>query len=160
MTENEFISAVKQNNKRIYLIALSITQNSSDAEDVMQNVFLKLWKYNKPFNNEEHLKKWLTAVSVNESRDYIKNPFRKRKLPLDHAVNIAVFDKTQNIDLFRAIMSLDTKERTIIHLFYYEDMSVADISQILKLKKSAVKTRLCRARKKLKTILGDEWINE
>lgn len=160
MTENEFISAVKQNNKRIYLIALSITQNSSDAEDVMQNVFLKLWKYNKPFNDSEHLKKWLTAVSVNESRDYMRNPFRKRKLPLDDAVNIAVLDKTQNIDLFKAIMSLDTKERTIIHLFYYEDMSVADISQILKLKESAVKTRLFRARKKLKAILGDEWINE
>lgn len=160
MTENEFISVVKQNNKRIYLIALSITQNSSDAEDVMQNVFLKLWKYDRAFNDNEHLKKWLTAVSVNESRNYIKNPFRKRIKPLDDAVNISVFDKTQNIDLFKAVMSLDIKERTIIHLFYYEDMCVADISKILKLKESAVKTRLFRARKKLKEILGDEWINE
>ncbi len=160
MTENEFISVVKQNSKRIYLIALSVTKNSSDAEDVMQNVFLKLWKYKKPFNDSEHLKKWLTAVCVNESKDYIKNPFRKRNLPLDKAVDISVLDKTQNIDLFKAIMSLDTKERTIIHLFYYEDMCVADISDILRLKESTVKTRLFRARKKIKAILGDEWINE
>lgn len=160
MTENEFISTVKKQSRRIYLIALSITQNSSDAEDVMQNVFIKLWKYTKPFNNEEHLNKWLTAVSVNESRDYIKNPFRKRKLPLEDAVNISVLDKTENIDLFRAVMSLDTKDRTIIHLFYYEDMSIADIADIIKIKESAVKTRLFRARGRLKSVLGDEWINE
>lgn len=160
MTENEFISIVKKQNRRIYRIALSITQNSSDAEDVMQNVFIKLWKYNKPFNDEEHLNKWLTAVSVNESRDYIKNPFRKRKLPLDDAVNISVLDKTENIDLFRAVMSLDTKDRAIIHLFYYEDMSITDIARIMKMKESAVKTRLFRARGRLKSILGDEWINE
>lgn len=160
MTENEFISTVKKQSRRIYLIALSITQNSSDAEDVMQNVFIKLWKYTKPFNNEEHLNKWLTAVSVNESRDYIKNPFRKRKLPLEDAVNISVLDKTENIDLFRAVMSLDTKDRTIIHLFYYEDMNIADIADIIKIKESAVKTRLFRARGRLKSVLGDEWINE
>lgn len=160
MTENEFISIVKKQNRRIYLIALSITQNSSDAEDVMQNVFIKLWKYTKPFHDEEHLNKWLTAVSVNESRDYIKNPFRKRRLPLDDAVNISVLDKTENIDLFRAVMSLDTKDRTIIHLFYYEDMRIADIADILKIRESAVKTRLFRARGRLKSILGDEWINE
>ncbi len=160
MTENEFISTVKKQSRRIYLIALSITQNSSDAEDVMQNVFIKLWKYKKPFNDEEHLNKWLTAVSVNESRDYIRNPFRKRRLPLDDAVNISVLDKTENIDLFRAVMSLDTKDRTIIHLFYYEDMSIADIAGIMKMKETAVKTRLHRARGKLKSILGDEWINE
>ncbi|MDE5984887.1 MAG: sigma-70 family RNA polymerase sigma factor [Eubacterium sp.] len=160
MTENEFISTVKRQSRRLYLIALSITQNSSDAEDVMQNVFIKLWKYTKPFYDEEHLNKWLTAVTVNESRDYLRNPFRKRRLPLDDAVNVSVLDKTENIDLFRAVMSLDAKDRTIIHLFYYEDMSIADIADVMKIKESAVKTRLFRARDRLKSILGDEWINE
>ncbi|MDE6413169.1 MAG: sigma-70 family RNA polymerase sigma factor, partial [Eubacterium sp.] len=93
-------------------------------------------------------------------KDYIKNPFRKRNVPIDEAINISSIDKTENIDLFKAVMSLPTKERTIIHLFYYEDMSITDISDILKIKESAVKTRLFRARQKLKTLLGDEWNNE
>lgn len=160
MTDNEFIKIVRDNSSRIYLIALSYTQNSSDAEDVMQNVFLKLWRFNKPFENAEHIEKWLTKVSVNESKDFIKNPFRKRKAPLDAAVHISVPMKTKNIDLFKAIMSLPTKERAIIHLFYYEDLSVADISEILNIKESAVKTRLFRARNKIKLLLGDDWINE
>lgn len=160
MCENEFISCVKRNSQRIYLIALSYTKNSDDAEDIMQNVFIKLWKHNKPFEDDEHMDKWLTIVCINESRDFIKNPFRKRNVPIDEAVNISVVDKTGNIDLFKAVMSLPTKERTIIHLFYYEDMSITDISDILKIKESAVKTRLFRARQKLKTLLGDEWNNE
>lgn len=160
MRENEFISIVKRNNQRIYLIALSYTKNSTDAEDILQNVFMKLWKHNKPFEDDEHIDKWLTIVCINECRDYIKNPFRKRNVPIDEAVNISAMDKTENIDLFKAVMSLPTKERTIIHLFYYEDMSINDISDILKIKESAVKTRLFRARQKLKTLLGDEWNNE
>lgn len=160
MRENEFITIVKRNNQRIYLIALSYTKNSTEAEDIMQNVYMKLWKHSKPFENDEHIDKWLTIVCINESRDYIKNPFRKRTMPIDEAINISAIDKTEDIDLFKAVMSLPTKERTIIHLFYYEDISINDISDILKIKESTVKTRLFRARKKLKSILGDEWIYE
>ena len=57
-------------------------------------------------------------------------------------------------------MSLTKKERTIILFFYYEDMTVKEISNILKVKESTIRTRLARAREKLKTILGDDWINE
>ena len=126
----------------------------------MQNVFMKLWKQNKPFEDNNHADKWLTIVCINECRDYIKNPFRKRNVLIDEAIDISVPDKTNNIDLLKAVMSLPTKERTIIHLFYYEDMSINDISDILKIKESAVKTRLFRARQKLKTLLGDEWNEE
>lgn len=57
-------------------------------------------------------------------------------------------------------MSLSKKDRAIVHLFYYEDMSVKDIANLLKIKESTVKTRLHRARLKLKNLLGDEWIYE
>lgn len=160
MTENEFISAVKRNNQRVYLIALSFTQNHTDAEDIMQNTFVKLWKHNKSFENEQHIDKWLTAVCVNESKDSIKNPFRKRSVPIDELMNLSHADKTENLDLFKAVMSLPVKERTVIHLFYYEDLSITHISAVLGIKESAVKTRLFRGRKRLKTILGDEWIND
>lgn len=159
MTENEFIFAVQRNKQRVYLIALSFTKSSADAEDIMQNTFVKLWNYSKPFENDDHIDKWLTAVCVNESKDFLKNPFRKRNVPIDEIVGLSHNDKTENIDLFKAVMSLPLKERTVVHLFYYEDMSVIQISGVLNIKESAVKTRLFRARKRLKTILGDEWIN-
>lgn len=159
MTEENFIDCVKRNNQRLFLISLSFTQNHNDAEDILQNVFLKLWRYDKPFEDDTHLDKWLTAVCVNESKNYIKHPFKKRSVPFDDLKETYTFDEDNNYDLFNAVMSLPTKERIVIHLFYYEDMSVKDIATLLKIKESAVKTRLHRARKELKKILGDEWIN-
>lgn len=160
MTEDKFINSVKRNNQRLFLIALSFTQNHSDAEDILQNVFFKLWKYDKPFNNDMHIDKWLTAVCVNESKNYIKSPFKKRNVPLDEAKEMYTFKEDDSYDLFKAVMSLPKKERIVIHLFYYEDMAIKDIASLLKIKESAIKTRLHRARKNLKEILGDEWINE
>lgn len=144
----------------MFLIALSFTQNPTDAEDVLQNVFLKLWKYKKPFEDNTHIDKWLTCVTANESKNFIKAPFRRRSVPLDAAQNKYTFDKECDFDLFKAVMKLPKKQSTVIHLFYYEDLSVKEIAEILKLKESAVKTRLHRGRTQLKEMLGDEWNNE
>lgn len=160
MTDEDYIETVKRNNQRIYLIALSFTKSQADAEDILQNVFLKLWKHPKEFEDELHIDKWLTAVCINESKNYIKSPFRtKRSSYIDESIQ-EDFKSIKNLDLFNTVMSLPKKERTVIHLFYYEDMSVKEIAQVLKIKESSVKTRLCRARKNIKNILGDEWINE
>ncbi len=160
MTEHEFVCAVKLNNQRIFLIALSFTHNQTDAEDVMQNVFLKLWRYNKSFEDIPHIDKWLTRVCVNESKNYIKSPFRKRSVPLEDAKEKYSFDYECDYDLFKAVMSLPKKQSAVIHLFYYEDLSVKEIADVLKINESAVKTRLHRARTQLKQLLGDEWNNE
>ena len=160
MTENEFITCVKRNNQRLFLIALSFTKSESDSEDIVQNTFLKLWKYTKPFNDDEHIDKWLSRVCVNECKNYIASPFRKRSVSIDECKEFYTFNKEKDYDLFSAVMSLPKKERTVIHLFYYEDLAVKDIADLLKIKESAVKTRLFRARKTLREKLGDEWINE
>ena len=161
MTSEEFESAVKRNNQRLYLIALSFTKNTCDSEDILHNVFLKLWKYKKPFEDDEHIDKWLTAVCANESRNYIKALFRNHTDIDDCTIVSPDSFKTQSQqDLFNAVMGLPKKYRTVIHLFYYEDLSVKDIAKILNIKDSLVKTRLTRAREKLKQELGDDWINE
>lgn len=160
MTNDDYISAVKRNSQRLYMLALSFTKNHSDAEDIMQDVFLKLLRHNKSFNNEEHLDKWLTVVCVNESKNYIKSPFRKNTVLLDEAKDLYTFDTVNDYDIFKSVMSLPKKERTVIHLFYYEDLPVKEIAKMLKIKESAVKTRLSRGRKHLKEMLGDELIYE
>ena len=160
MTEDEFVSAVEQNKHRLYLIALSFTKSKQDSEDILQNTFIKLWKNEKPFKDKTHFEKWLTAVCVNECRNLLKSPFRKRAAELDETSDISNFDSIENYDIFNAVMSLPQKERTVIHLFYYEDLSVKEIAGLLKQSESAVKTRLYRARNNLKDKLGDEWIND
>lgn len=120
MTEDNFIDCVKRNNQRLFLIALSFTQNHNNAEDILQNVFLKLWKYNKSFNNDMHLDKWLTAVCVNESKNYIKSPFKKRSVQLDEIKKPYTFNEDSNYDLFNAVMLLPKKERIVIHLMRTE----------------------------------------
>ncbi len=161
MTDDDFMQAVNRNNQRLFLIALSFTKSTYDAEDILQNVFIKLLKHPKSFSDNVHLDKWLTTVCVNESKNYIKLPFRYHKNIDDcDFVSGANFDSTTQIDLYNAVMGLSKKERTVIHLFYYENLSIKDIAEMLKIKESAVKTRLSRARVNLKEQLGDEWIDE
>lgn len=160
MNNDEFIYAVKRNSNRLYLIALTFTKNHYDAEDIVQNTFLKLIKQNKAFESDGHIDNWLTAVCVNESKDYLKSFFRKNSTSLEDAKELYTFDKPKDFDLFTAVMSLPKKERTVIHLFYYEELSIKEIAALMKISESSVGTRLHRARKHLKEILGDEWINE
>ena len=161
MTEEAFASAVKRNSQRLYLIALSFVKSTYDAEDILQNVFIKLWNYPKPFSDETHLDKWLTVVCVNESKNCLKYPFWRNDNAEDFVFDSSDdMDSAEKSDLYNAVMQLPKKERAVIHLFYYEDLSVKDIAKMLKMKEAAVKTRLNRARNKLKERLGDAWINE
>ena len=89
VTKKDFDEAVIRNNQRLYLIALSFTHNKYDAEDILQNTFLKLWKNSKPFLDNIHIDKWLTVVCINESKNNIKNLFR-----VHNELNIEVLDKT------------------------------------------------------------------
>ena len=159
MQEKDYILAVDRNRQRLFLIAFSYVKNVDDANDILQNTFLKLWKFSGEFNDEKHIDKWLARVCINECKDQHKL-LRRRDLPLDNAINIAKDDEHFDTDLFKAIMSLPKKERLILHLFYYEDMSIKDISKLLKIKESTIKSMLRRSRQKLKIMLGDEYINE
>lgn len=160
MEQSEFNNAVKRNSQRLYRIAFMFTKNHYDAEDIVQNVFIKLFRQQKTFETDDHIDRWLTVVCVNESKNVIKSFFRRNTVSFDEADGIYTFDSSENQDLFKALMSLPTKERAAVHLFYYEDFSIKEIASILKTSEASVGTRLYRARKHLKNFLGDDWINE
>ena len=160
MTKEDFTRAVERNNKRIYLLALSYTRDHGDAEDVLQNVFLKLWDKGGKIKEETEIDRWLTTVCLNECRNLLRRPFKKRETLLDECAELYTFDDPRSLNLFRAVMSLSEKERVTVHLFYYEDMPIREIARTLKISENAAKTRLSRARARLKELLGEEWINE
>lgn len=68
MTEKEFTNCVERNNQRLFLIALSFTKSRDDAEDILQNIFLKLWNHKKSFENDEHMDKWLTVYALTKAK--------------------------------------------------------------------------------------------
>lgn len=156
MEKQAFEQTVRQQSRRVYLIALSFTGSHADAEDVMQNVFLKLWQRAPGFADETHLQKWLTAVCVNECKSLLRSARRKKDVPLEAADALYTFGAPRDRSVFNAVMALPPKERAAIHLFYFEDLSVKEIARILGISSGAVKTRLSRARKILKENLGDD----
>ncbi len=159
MTEEKFIHAVKRNSQRLFVIAFSYLKNKHDAEDALQNAFLKLWKSKIEFDDDLGIDKWLTKVLVNDCKNFFNLSFRQNK-SIEEVYNVSTFDKYFNVDLYNAVMSLNKKERLCVILFYYDDLTISDISKVTGIKESTVKSLLKRSRNKLKLMLGDEWIYE
>lgn len=159
MTEEKFIQAVKRNSQRLFVIAFSYLKNKHDAEDALQNAFLKLWKSKIEFDDDLGIDKWLTKVLVNDCKNFFNLSFRQNK-SIEEVYDVSTFDKYFNVDLYNAVMSLNKKERLCVILFYYDDLTISDISKVTGIKESTVKSLLKRSRNKLKLKLGDEWIYE
>lgn len=157
MDKDIFQYAVGQYQDMVYRIALHQFGVPQDAEDVVQEVFLRLYTAEKPFESGEHLRRWLIRVTVNVCRDVLKSPWRKRRVPLEAVPDQPVFDKPEERELYQAVMALPEKYRTVLDLFYYEELSTKEIGALLGLRQSAVTTRLSRARELLKQQLKEVW---
>lgn len=160
MERTQFTGAVEQFQDMVYRAALHALGNPQDADDAVQEVFLRLFREKKPFDGEEHLRRWLLRVTVNYCRDVLKSPWRKRRASLKELPETPVFDKPEQAALYREVMSLPEKYRTVLNLFYYEELTVREIAELLGIRQSTVTTRLSRARTQLKETLGEAWQNE
>lgn len=155
LTETEFTAAAERHLDMVYRIALNSLRHPADAEDAVQNTMLRLWRTDTDFTGEEHLRRWLARVAVNESRRIAAHPWRRRAVSLEEARE-PVFQDRERRELYEAVMGLPAKYRAPLYLYYYEGYAVAEIGEILGLKPSTVQTRLSRGREKLKTMLTEE----
>lgn len=161
MEKEAFIAAAGQHQDMVYRVALSVLGSVPDAEDAVQEVFLRLYQQPQPPEGEG-LRRWLIRVTVNHCRDILRSPWRKRRVPLTELPaepSEPVFDREEQRELYRAVLALPEKYRTVVHLFYYEELSIREIAELLKLSPSAVTTRLSRARARLKEQL-EVWQDE
>ena len=141
----------------VYRMAFAYCKNKSDAEDIMQEVFMSRFSADIVFEDETKEKSWLLKVTVNKCRDLFRSlryKYSLTSIPLEEAS--LVCETQEESDVYHAVMSLPKKYRTVIHLFYYEEYSIKEISAITGDKETAIQTQLYRARKKLKDILGKE----
>lgn len=141
----------------LFVIAFNVCKNVHDAEDVVQDTFIQYMTLKKDFETQQHIRAWLIRVAINKAKNKNNVFFRKNMLPLEDYMESLTFESAETSDLFETVMKLPEKYRVIIHLFYYEDYSVKEISNILKLSESNVKVRLSRGRKLLKNTLKEIW---
>ena len=106
----------------VYRLALNQMKDISLAEDVTQDVFVKYINCDKEFESEEHVKAWLIRVTINACKNVFNSSWYKKSAPLDE--NIPFEDKEIS-DIYKAVADLPKIYKAVIHLFYYEDMSVA-----------------------------------
>jgi RNA polymerase sigma-70 factor (ECF subfamily) len=146
----------------VYRIALTKTQSSYDADDIFQEVFMKLCLNEKPFAGEEHRKAWLIKVTINCCNSHFTAPWRKNVVSLDDAMASQIPDETpensslgDGPDVYARVLKLPQNMREVVLLYYYEDLSIREISQVLQTSEVNVKKRLSRARQKLKLELTD-----
>lgn len=150
---DEIIKIIKRNSNMVYRLAFSQMKNRDDADDVYQDVFLRFIKRQPQFENEQHEKAWFIRVTLNCSKTSLTSFWKTKVCEIDESFEAQEVEKE---DLTFALNKLSKKYRAVIHLFYYEDMSIKDIAQSLNISEGNAGMMLSRARKKLKEILERE----
>ena len=129
----------------LYRLAYARTGSRADAEDVMQEVFVRLLRARPEFRDEEHAKAWLLRVGARCAADVLRAPWRRREGPLDDGLPAP-----------EPVLALPAQYRMAVHLYYYEELSVAEIAAVLGKSEGAVKSRLFRARALLRRYLTED----
>ena len=144
--------AMKRYSSMVYRLAYARTRNHADAEDIYQEVFLKLARADISFENQDHVKAWLLRVTVNCSVNLFRSAWRRHVQPVEVLPERAsAWDGDERYEaLNRALDSLPARYRAVIHLYYYEEMSVDEISAVLNTKPATIRSRLARGRERLK----------
>ena len=137
----------------VYRLALAQTKNKADAEDVFQDVFLRYVRTDTDFRSEEHIKAWLLRVTVNRCRKLWNSAWFRKTVPMEETPDAETPEET---GVAEAVATLPEKYRAVVHLFYFEDLPVREIAQILGRPESTVTSQLHRARAMLREKLKGE----
>lgn len=137
----------------VYRIAYRYVKNSIDTDDVFSEVFLAYFKKERTFESEEHRKAWLIRVTINCAKDLLAQRAQVQQLCEETVSDQTVRDTDTYMDLRKAIEQLRPEYREVIKLYYLDDLSVKEITQILNKNENTIKTQLFRAREILKSAL-------
>ena len=151
LSEEEFDKKYQIYKPIIYSIAYTYVKNQNDADDIIQDVFVKYLKSDIVFNDDNHEKYWLIRVTINTAKNFVSSTWKKRVVLDDDYVSRASEEASKESNrYFEVITSLPSKYKDVITLYYYEDLSVEEIANTLQVSISCVKKRLERGREKIK----------
>ena len=155
MTGSELERYVRQYYSSVYSVALCGCKNPSDACDIAQEVFLKLYLHNGKFNEDEHVKAWLLRCTMNKCKDILRSHWNRYSLPLEAASEKTSgmnYNKDEN-SLIPILMKVSRKCRIALYLYYYEEYTVNEIAEILGISIFAVRARIKRGKNQLRLLL-------
>jgi RNA polymerase sigma-70 factor (ECF subfamily) len=151
-----FAESVKNHRTMVFRIAFSYAKDTHDAEDITQDVFLKLYKTDTEFAADENVKAWLIRVTVNQAKSLLKTVWKSRRVSFSGSEDLpTVANRLPDdcLELYQYVDRLKPKYRNIIYLYYYEQYSVKEVAVLLKIRETTVTTQLNRARNQLREIL-------
>lgn len=155
-TDREIDEVISTYSDTVYRLAYSMVKNKADADDIYQEVFLRYIKSNKNWKDENHRKAWFIRVTINCCKKLYSSAWSRKTTVLSEAAlqDNGYYDNHD--ELLDVINSLPFRYKTVIHLFYYEDLPIEEIARLTKQKQSTVRTQLTRARKLLKERLSED----
>lgn len=136
----------------MYRLAFGYLQNRADAEDVVQNVLLKLYCSERRFESEEHVKRWLIRVTVNECTSLYR-VLRRRPENIDDYIETLAAPSSRHAGLVRAVMELPVRYRGAVYLYYFEGYATGEVAELLGVPAATARTWLARGRRRLRGIL-------
>ena len=156
MDKAEFTEIVRAYQKQLLVIAFHYCGNRDDAEDVVQDVFVRLWAQLCPPKGE-HLRSWLIRVTINRCKDHLRSAQLRLRAPIEAADRVLVEPDETARSVFEAVTALPLPYREVVLLHYYAGCTTREIGRLLRRKPSTVQTQLQRARAILKEQLKEVW---
>lgn len=152
--------------QEILQLSFSYVKNKQIAEDLTQEIFVKCYKSLHTYSGKSKFRTWLWRIASNHCKDYLKSWYNKNVFTTDYqpiydslqsdSVEQTVIQEEQDDQLASAVMELPVNYREVIYLFYFEEMSVKEISVVTEVKENTIKTRLKRAKELLKERLEEK----
>ena len=147
---------VRRYSGMILRLCFTYSLGRADAQDICQNVFLKLLQSDRRFDSEGETRAFIIRITINECKDVLKSGWRRRSVPLDELIEREVpFLPEGNTGVLAAVQRLPVKYREAVYLYYYEGYNAEEIAAMVGAKPAAVRQRLARAREKLRKELED-----
>ena len=158
--EQRWNDLVEEYQTMLYRIAFANIRNRADAEDAVQEAFLRYMKDEKPIQNREHEKAWLIRTTIHICIDVLKSSWHRRTVPLEESLlaesrEVYLPYQIKDDRTLEAVLKLPVHYRNPIYLFYYEDYSIHEIAGVLNEKEGTIKTRLRRGREEVRKILTE-----
>ena len=144
----------------VYRLAFLRLRSHADAEDILQEVFVRCLRQNGSFRDAEHQKAWIIRVTINCTKTLATSAWKRHTVSEGDELRDAVLvEMEDHTDVYAAVLALPKDQRTVVHLYYYEGYAVKEIAAMVGSSESAVKSRLFRAREALHERLKGEYLD-
>lgn len=155
-TDKDIEDIYRRHVDMLYRVAYSFMKNSADAEDMVQEAFIRLLRSGTEFATQQHEKAWLIVTVSNLCKSALRSPWQRRE-SIDTLTDPPTAEDAPPDEALQAVLALPEDYKLPVYLFYYEGYQTAEIAQLLDVAPATVRSRLNRARKKLKLTLGGDF---